>query len=59
MKNYTVTVSDPSVKYDRPGVIEVYARNAKDAISLARREMSNRGYDRHDGPFKYTAQVAA
>jgi hypothetical protein len=36
-----------------PGMIEVTARNAKDAISIARREMARNGHTRQDGPLVY------
>jgi hypothetical protein len=38
---------------ERPSIIEVFARNAKDAISRARREVWNSGYTRQDGPMIY------
>jgi hypothetical protein len=34
-------------------MIEVTARNAKDAISIARREMARNGHTRQDGPLVY------
>jgi hypothetical protein len=38
---------------ERPGIIEVYASSAKDAISKARKEMWRNGHTRHDGPLIY------
>lgn len=54
----TVTAKYPAAG-EGPGHIYVHANNAKAAISKARREMSHRGYDRHDGPSLYRAKVAS
>ena len=56
MKNYAVTVTAkyPAVG-ERPGEIEVTAKDKKDAIKQARREMSDRGHTRQDGPLSFKA----
>lgn len=52
---YLVTVGSKNpIAGERDGTIRVDAKNGKEAISLARREMSDRGYGRFDGPFTYT-----
>jgi hypothetical protein len=44
---------------DRGGPpLRVYARDANEALRLARTEMRDRGYDRHDGPIHYRARRA-
>jgi hypothetical protein len=54
LKPYRVEVA---AKYppcgERPSVLEVYARTAKDAIRCARREVWRNGHTRQDGPMLY------
>lgn len=54
LKEYRVEVRAKFPAYGEiPGIIEVVARNAKDAISAARREMARNGHTRQDGPLVY------
>jgi hypothetical protein len=59
MKTYQVTITAKyPAAYERPGVIEIQATNASDAIKKARRQTWNDGaFDRHDGPMTYRAKV--
>ena len=61
LKTYIVTTTFkyPAAGYSSDGTIEVAAKNSKDAIKSARKEMSHRGHTRHDGPITYTAAVKA
>jgi uncharacterized protein YfaQ (DUF2300 family) len=62
-KLYTVTATLKFVGYTNFGChdgyeVEVYAKNAKDAISQARRKVWDQGHDRQEGPLTYRAVVA-
>jgi hypothetical protein len=58
LKTYEVTVTAKyPAAYERPGILEVQALNAADAIKKARKQMWNNGYDRHDGPQTYRAKA--
>lgn len=54
VKTYQVEVTAKFPAYnEEPGVIEVVAATAKEAISRARKEMVRNGYTRQDGPMIY------
>ena len=54
MKVYKVEVTAKFPAWgEQPGVIEVFAKDSKTAITKARREMANNGHTRQDGPVKY------
>lgn len=55
VRAYEVTVSTLQGDY----VVGVNAINAAGAIKRAREDRRRDGYDRHDGPVKYAAKVAA
>lgn len=51
MKIYHVEVSLKFPPYgERPSIIEVFAKDSKDAFRKARKEMENNGHTRQDGP---------
>lgn len=53
-KTYQVEVTAKFPAYNEaPGIIEVVATTAKEAISRARKEMARNGYTRQDGPMIY------
>ncbi len=54
LKLYTIEVRSKYPAYlETPGIIELYAKSAKDAIRLARHEMWRSGHTRMDGPIIY------
>ncbi len=59
MIKYIVIVTAVNPAYgERPGELEIIARNQAEAIKQARREMVNRGHTRQDGPLRYKAVAA-
>lgn len=60
MKTYEVTVT---AKFpacgERPGTLTIAARNKAEALKQARREMSDAGHTRQDGPLTYKAVEAS
>ena len=54
MKIYKVQVTAKFPAYgETPGVVEVLARDSKDAIKQARKEVRENGHTSQDGPLSY------
>jgi hypothetical protein len=61
MQTYTVTATLKTASHGSAGrhdgyEVEVIAKNKAEAISKARPKVRNMGWDRWEGPLKYTAQ---
>ncbi len=60
MKSYTVTATLKFTSHGSHGAntgyeVEVYAKNAADAVKQARPLVRRMGWDRHEGPLTYRA----
>ena len=54
LHDYEVTVTSRYPAYnEQPGILQISARNAAEAIKRARREMSRAGHTSQDGPLAY------